>query len=218
MPRPQRSNATSVLSVLLGGALLLLPGSRTFAQPGPDEEGEPPAAASAEPAADLSQGVPIESVPEAGAGQAEEPPEAAPEPEAPQEEEEAPPPASAEPGADLSQGAPPEEASPPANGSQPPGEAPVTIDGQGSMLSRPFGLSGGEYSVSWTAQTSSPECTHNATLHAAEDGRPVQSLGGGQVFGGAASGQISLHDLPGASYYVDAISTCRWSITIAPAQ
>jgi hypothetical protein len=199
-------------SLVLGGALLLLPASPGFAQPGPDEE--PTAEASAEPAADLSQGVPVEQEPEADPAQPEEPPQ----PEAPQEEEAAPPPASAEPGADLSQGEPPEEASPPEPNPAPSAEAPVTVDGQGSMVTRPFGLHGGEYAVSWSAQTSNPECTHNATLHAADDGRPIQPLGGGQVFGGTASGQTSLHDVPGATYYVDAISTCRWSITIAPLQ
>jgi hypothetical protein len=202
-----------VSRVVLGAALLLLPVSPALAQPGPDEE--PAAEASAEPAADLSQGVPIESAPEAQASDVGQP-EAPSEPEAPQEEEEAPPPASAEPGADLSQGQPPEEASPPEPGSAQPAQPAVTVDGQGSLVSRPFGLQGGEYAVSWSAQTSSPECTHNATLHAADDGRPIQPLGGGQVFGGAASGQTSLHDLPGATYYVDAISTCRWTITITP--
>jgi hypothetical protein len=214
MPRPRRSLSISVLSVLLGGALLLLPGSPAFGQPGPDDEGEPPAAVSAEPAADLSQGVPVQPEAEPEMGE----PEAPPEPETPEEQEEAPPPASAEPGADLSQGAPPEDTSPPPNGGQPPAEGPITVDGQGSLLSRPFGLSGGEYSVNWTAQTSSPECTHSASLHASEDGRLIQPLGGGQVFGGIASGQSSLHDLPGASYYIDAISTCRWTITLSPAQ
>ena len=134
-------------------------------------------------------------------------------------------PASAEPAGVLApepesgEEAQPGEAEPPPEDLGPPPlpvEAPVTLDGQSSMLSRPFALRGGEYAVSWTAQTSAPECTHNATLHASEDGRPVQPLGGGQVFGGAASGQTSLHDLPGASYYVDAISTCRWTITITP--
>jgi hypothetical protein len=200
-------------SLVLGGALVLVPASPALAQAGPEDT--PAAEASAEPAADLSQGVPVESEPEVQAEQVQ--PEEPSEPEAPQEEEEeAPPPASAEPGADLSQGEPPEEATPPEPGGAPSAEAAVTVDGQGSMVTRPFGLHGGEYAVNWSAQTTSPECTHNATLHAADDGRPVQPLGGGQVFGGAASGQTSLHDLPGATYYVDAISTCRWSITISP--
>ena len=219
MPRPRRSISHTVISALLGGAVLLLRVSPALGQPGPDAEGAPAAEASAEPAADLSEGVPVESVPDADLGQPEEPPEATPEPEAPQEEEveETPPPASAEPGADLSQGAPAEEGPP--SSPEPaalPAEAPITLDGQGSLVSRPFGLRGGEYAVSWTAQTSSPECTLNATLHASEDGRPIQPLGGGQVFGNGASGQTSVHDLPGASYYVETISTCRWSITITP--
>jgi hypothetical protein len=127
----------------------------------------------------------------------------------------------AEPAADLSKGAPPESVAPAEAGGEPgpapAAEAPVTIDGQGSMTSRPFSLLGGEYAVAWTAQTSNPECSHNATLHAAATGRVAGPLGGGQVFGSRGSGQASLHDLPGASYYVDAISTCRWSIVITPA-
>jgi hypothetical protein len=229
MRTPRRSMALSLLALLLGGTLLLLPASSAFGQAAPDAQADEAAEASAEPAADLSQGVPME--PEADLAQPDEPPAAAPEPEAPQADEEAPPPASAEPGADLSEGAPPASAEPGADLSQgappeetgapepgpAPAEASVTVDGQGSLVSRPFGLGGGNYAVSWSAQTSSPECSLNATLHAADDGRPVQPLGSGQVFGGAASGQASLHDLPSASYYVDAISTCRWSITITPA-
>jgi hypothetical protein len=160
---------------------------------------------------------------EAPTDQAEgEPPAAEPEPEAP-------PPASAEPAAVLSEPggveAPPPEAEPEAAPSEPgpaapapPAEAPVTVDGQGTQVSRPFNLRGGEYAVSWSATTSNPECAFSATLHASATSRPVQPLGSAQIFGGGGSGQSSLHDLPGASYYVDAITTCRWSITITPAQ
>jgi hypothetical protein len=216
MPSPRQSISLSVLSAVLGGSLLLLSPGPAFGHFRPDAQSAAPAEASAEPAADLSQGVPVESVPEADLAQSEAPQPAGQEE---QEEENGPPPASAEPGADLSQGAPSEEAGSPGSAPEPaaPAEAPVSLDGQGSMLSRPFALRGGEYVVSWTAQTSNPECSLNASLHAAEDGRLVASLGGGQVFGGNASGQTALHDLPGAAYYVDAISTCRWSITISPA-
>jgi hypothetical protein len=72
--------------------------------------------------------------------------------------------------------------------------------------------------VSWSAETSNPECSHQATLHAVDANARFnnQPLGGGQVFGGRGSGQTVLNDVPGGSYYVDTISTCRWSITLAP--
>jgi hypothetical protein len=129
---------------------------------------------------------------------------------------EAAPPEAAPPEAGPEPAAGPEAEAPPAAAPAPAAEAPITIEGQGSMVSRPFGLRGGEYAVTWSAQTSNPECSHNATLHDSATARVVGPLGGGQVFGGRGSGQASLHDLPGGSYYIDAVSTCRWSITITP--
>jgi hypothetical protein len=103
-----------------------------------------------------------------------------------------------------------------------PPEQPVTVQGTGTLSTRAFPLRGGTYTVTWTAQDSTPGdhvgCFHGARLGSADTGDVLyqDDLGSGLVpSDGSTGGETQLYQVPAGSYYVKADSGCLWTITIA---
>jgi hypothetical protein len=100
---------------------------------------------------------------------------------------------------------------------QPP-ELAVTRSGDGTMQSPTFALRGGAYELAWALVASAvtdDRCTAKLDL-ASEDppyrGQVVEADVSGRQFGTSFVSNV----LPGASFSIDATSTCRWIVTVSP--
>jgi hypothetical protein len=96
---------------------------------------------------------------------------------------------------------------------------PFTIADQGSKKTALFTLAGGTYKVNWQATdppggAATVGCFHGARL-VPESGSFGEDLGSGQVAANATvNGETFAYNFKPGRYYIDATSTCRWSITL----
>ena len=101
----------------------------------------------------------------------------------------------------------------------------VVLTGQGTKNTKPFALSGGDYTVRWSATSSSSAgCFHVATLNSTEDERPVGEFpehaadAGDVLIEGKKTvrDETEVYGLEPGRYYFDVTSGCSWSIAIRP--
>jgi hypothetical protein len=98
----------------------------------------------------------------------------------------------------------------------PPVQDPFTMADQGTKNTAVFTLAGGTYKVNWEATPVGPSgsCFHGARL-VPESGSSGENLGSGTPAAGAPlTGETFIYKLRPGRYYIDATSSCRWSITL----
>jgi hypothetical protein len=90
------------------------------------------------------------------------------------------------------------------------------------MKSKSFYLSGGNYTVSWTATDRSGAysvgCYHGGTLEAVDKSQFFFEMIGNDMVdaGSSSSGSTELYGVRPGSYYLDMSSGCDWVVTITP--
>jgi len=95
-------------------------------------------------------------------------------------------------------------------------EMPTTVSGSGIQKSRPFTLTGGNYSVQWRATSkSSGGCYHGGQIRSLDNPGFFETVAN-EMVQGSASGETQMYRVRAGQYYADMSSGCDWAITIAP--
>lgn len=90
-----------------------------------------------------------------------------------------------------------------------PRQAELTILGNQSGPSATFPLVGGDYEVRYGASADSPaDCINHLTLETDDSGYSAE------ISDGHRTGATFLGDVPAGSYFVFAMSTCQWEVTL----
>lgn len=99
-----------------------------------------------------------------------------------------------------------------------PPEQPITFRGSSTTNTKPFTLSGGAYTIAWSATAShSFGCVHGGYLEAVDPSvRIFESFGSGPDYAGTENGTTEVYNLSAGRYYFNIISGCDWSVSISP--